>query len=845
MSPTIRPDALSLALFLGGPSAERNISLDSARTFFDACRSIVPEEQIELIFVDPECRFFRLRHAWIYSNTLEDFAHLLSERENPAGELLDETTVMALIKQVDCLCPMIHGRFGEDGELSRRFEAAGRKAFLGSPSKGLALTLDKAATLARLGEIGLPRAAHRRIERASWEANRDRLQVELIESFQLADPTKPIIVKPNDCGSSDGVSKTNGAGIPAALDYAFEFSDDALVERFIEGREFSLIVLQDQQDRAVPLFPTEIRIRPGRDSLYTRRKKYMPGAGAEHITPLSADPTQLTIDATLLERMRSEAITIFEAFELRDWARFDGFLTPDGEILWSDLNGISGFGQDSFVFQQGALFELSAQGIAWLLLARALARENKRLLLPESNETRNGTTPIAILGGGSTAERHVSRMSWLNVISKLSGLRRYHIENIFLDRMEQFWRVPRFVTLQHTVEEIEQLVAEPDYYLQAAALTRPIIEHHFQTIVSAFPCPNFRPESTTLEQIATEQSFAFLALHGGVGENGELQRRLDRLSLPYNGSSAEVARLCMNKNATNQRCRELAIPGFAAPPQEVITLDQLRAELTRHGWDEERLNRLADQLLERETLTSDDQFSELATLLEPKIKTWHEQLASPFGVVIKPLDDGCSTGVLVARQSQRQLSLYLLFVLTAQSHLPATLLYGDAGERREDLEMPSGGAQRLLLERYLGSDRPDEFVEMTVGVFGRRGAMRAMLPSATPSLGDVLSLDEKFHKGMGVNLTPPPMLSGDQVMGVRTRVAQFANAIGLANYARIDVMYHLPDDTLYLIEVNTLPGLTSATIIFTQALVTPELQLKPAEFLDHLIQEALAAHNDD
>ena len=96
-------------------------------------------------------------------------------------------------------------------------------------------------------------------------------------------------------------------------------------------------------------------------------------------------------------------------------------------------------------------------------------------------------------------------------------------------------------------------------------------------------------------------------------------------------------------------------------------------------------------------------------------------------------------------------------------------------------------------------------------------------------------MEEKFCKGVGVNVTPPPSLGSDGVEKIRERVSKFSNGIGLDGYARVDAMYYPKTDELILIEVNSLPGLSSATVTFTQALITPELHLAPSEFLEHVM----------
>jgi D-alanine-D-alanine ligase len=151
--------------------------------------------------------------------------------------------------------------------------------------------------------------------------------------------------------------------------------------------------------------------------------------------------------------------------------------------------------------------------------------------------------------------------------------------------------------------------------------------------------------------------------------------------------------------------------------------------------------------------------------------------------------------------------------------------------------MPSEPMQELLLEENI----PHHYgrsacIEMTVAVLGMRGGIISLLPSETPSDFSGLTVEEKFCKGIGRNLTPPPILTPQQITSIRARIAQYANAIGIEGYARIDVFYIPPKDELVLIEVNSLPGLSMATVTFTQAAVTPEVKMRPSEFLERVVE---------
>lgn len=819
-----------IAIFFGGPSNERNISLDSARTFYDSVRHYVDEQAIRLIFVSPQLSFHLLDSMWIYSNTIEDFEH----RKAPA---LSGEELHRLVGESDVLCPLVHGAFGEDGQLTLRLMEMGRRAITGSPPEGLALTLDKYATTQKLKSLGFPTVTGVLVTRTQWEQDPQTIRQTLSRSLTL-DSAGRFIVKPNNCGSSDGVSLVNLSQLDSAMEKAFAHTDQVLVETRILGREFSLIVLQDEDGQPIPLLPTGValstNLRTADAEIYSRSKKYLPGAGATHLTPMDVNDQQI-------QMMRSDAAHLFKAFELEDWARFDGFLTQDGKVFWSDLNGIPGAGLDSFLFQQAALFGLEHRDVFLLLLARGLMKEERMLEIPVAVASQTEAMRVAVIGGGSTSERHVSRMSWFNVTQKLKAMDSYQVMSIFLDQRDQFWEVSPFVALQHTVEEIEHILANPRHYAHGSALAKRFRGSAFQRFGQTVSTSNFAPRQLSLEEVAAACDFVFLALHGGRGEDGRLQRELELLNVPFNGSDSKTAPICMDKVASNLRCQQLGIPGFVAPRQLSIPLSDLRKRL-QAVLPDELLNSLIRAVQNDQCPWETDlagAYDQFATAVSNWVRKQQITLNSPHAIVLKPRGDGCSSGVLVSKNPPFQVPRYLLIAFANIAQIPYSWLYPNTADDSMMLQMPPEGMENLLVEQFLGDPQgKGSFMEMTIGVTGSVGQMQALFPSETLAAGDVLSLDEKFNKGMGVNLTPPPSLSESCVESIRQRVSAFANAFGLRNYARIDIMYHRDSDTIYLIEINTLPGLTAATILYTQALVTPGVHLKPSDFLSYLIQNA-------
>ena len=129
--------------------------------------------------------------------------------------------------------------------------------------------------------------------------------------------------------------------------------------------------------------------------------------------------------------------------------------------------------------------------------------------------------------------------------------------------------------------------------------------------------------------------------------------------------------------------------------------------------------------------------------------------------------------------------------------------------------------------------------EVTIGVLEEEGHYTAFHPSITVAENHVLSVEEKFQGGTGINITPPPenILSKETRELVQERVCRAAKALGIKNYSRIDLFVELKTGLIRLIEVNTLPALTPSTVFFHQALSTfPELY--PCPLLAKIIANA-------
>ena len=223
----------------------------------------------------------------------------------------------------------LHGKYGEDGILQGTLDMLGIP-YTGSGVRAAALTMDKlsAKRIFRAEGIATPRF------RCISKAERDVYTAERIcTNFGL-----PVVVKAPEQGSSIGVYiVTRAEDLQSAIDEAFSYGSEVLIEEFIRGRELTVVVWGTPTDaEALPVI--EITTTSGR---YDYASKYTPGASA-HIVPaeLSAECTAAVQDL---------AVRAFCACGCTGVARLDVMLDDEGEPYAIEVNAVPGMTATSLV----------------------------------------------------------------------------------------------------------------------------------------------------------------------------------------------------------------------------------------------------------------------------------------------------------------------------------------------------------------------------------------------------------------------------------------------------------------------------------------------------------------
>ncbi len=266
-----------IALVMGGPGSERDISLATGKGVAEALTSL-GAEVVELDVMD--------------------------------GDFTVPDGVIAVFN-------VIHGTFGEDGQLQRVLESRGIP-YTGAGPASSELAFDKAQSKARFVERNVPTTAY---------------QLLPLATAQPGDVTVPLpmVMKPLREGSSVGVHIIRDeAGIAAAIADLKRFGGEALVEPFISGKELTVGILGDM---VLPI----VQIQP-RDGFYDMTNKYpwLTGkGGSDYFCPADLSPA-------VTKAVQDAAMAAHRSLGVEVYSRVDVLLDADDVPYVLEVNTIPG-----------------------------------------------------------------------------------------------------------------------------------------------------------------------------------------------------------------------------------------------------------------------------------------------------------------------------------------------------------------------------------------------------------------------------------------------------------------------------------------------------------------------
>lgn len=307
---------MRILLLAGGDSSERSVSLETGAAIYESLKRL---GHIVLAIDAASGKSLLTNDGKFVDFKNDSSIKSLNTSKSKAWPIANALGSPAF-QDMEVVFIALHGGSGEDGMLQCLLEMAG-KDHTGSSMEASAISMDKAVSkkLCVAEKIDTPDFALYRIGNKKID---DRLVEEISNRFEL-----PIIVKPNNGGSTIGLSKVGDeANIKSALEKALDESNAVLVEQYIKGREITASVLNGR-----PLSLVEIKPH---NELYDFEAKYSKGK-SEYIVPAP-------IDETIAKEIQKAAVKIYNVIGCAGLARVDFILDDTGKFYFLELNSLPG-----------------------------------------------------------------------------------------------------------------------------------------------------------------------------------------------------------------------------------------------------------------------------------------------------------------------------------------------------------------------------------------------------------------------------------------------------------------------------------------------------------------------
>ena len=337
---------MKIIVLAGGTSTEREISIVSGS---GVCRALRERgHRAALLDVFFGCRKEEALHAFDLEYDVDRAEADMKEKSSKLAETLESRReffgpcVLDLCREADVVFLALHGANGEDGKVQAAFDLFGIR-YTGTDYLSSAAAMDKGVTKVFFEAAGVPTPHGILLERGQE-----------IPELSACGLEFPVIVKPCCGGSSVGVAiARTPEEYRKALEDSFAYESQAVVEEFIQGREFSVAVIGKKAYPVIEIAPKE--------GFYDYKNKYTAGSTVETC------PAELSPEKT--EEMQETAVRAAESLGITGYCRLDFLMRPDGRIYCLEANTLPGMTPTSLIPQEAA-----ALGISYPELCEELIR---------------------------------------------------------------------------------------------------------------------------------------------------------------------------------------------------------------------------------------------------------------------------------------------------------------------------------------------------------------------------------------------------------------------------------------------------------------------------------------
>ncbi|MBO4982274.1 MAG: D-alanine--D-alanine ligase [Lachnospiraceae bacterium] len=341
---------MKIVVLAGGTSTERDVSLISGSMIYKALKKNGHQAILLDVYLgyegDTEGIFERdtdwAARVGAIAEKNPDLEAVKALRTDGAKNFFGPN-VLNLCQSADAVFMALHGANGEDGKIQACFELLGIP-YTGTDFVSAAMAMDKGITKDIFKAWGIP--TPKGIWLRKGEAESEKVPY-------------PCIVKACCGGSSVGVCIAHDdEEYEAAKEEAFRYDDQVVIEQYIEGREFSVGVMNG---KALPV----IEIAP-KTGFYDYKNKYQAGSTVE-TCPAELDPEKT-------KEMQAVAEQVFRALRLKNYARMDFMMSKEGEIFCLEANTLPGMTPTSLLPQEAAAVGISFEQLCEQILEFAKER---------------------------------------------------------------------------------------------------------------------------------------------------------------------------------------------------------------------------------------------------------------------------------------------------------------------------------------------------------------------------------------------------------------------------------------------------------------------------------------
>ena len=348
---------MKIVVLAGGTSTERDVSIVSGTGICNGLRAKGHRAVLVDVFcgaenVDWEEPFPAEYDVEAAADYMKSFNPEIEKMKKERKEFFGPN-VMELCRQADIVFLGLHGANGEDGRVQAVFDLFGIR-YTGTDCLSSAMAMDKGITkrLFETGGVPTPRG---------FELKRGEDPDLAARGMEL-----PVVVKTCCGGSSVGVYIVRTPEeYREALEGAFSYEEQAVVEEYVDGREFSVGVVDQKAYPVIEIAPVE--------GFYDYKNKYSAGAAVETCPAL--------ISGEQTRRMQEYACRGCEILGIRGYARLDFMMNGDGKIYCLEANTLPGMTPTSLLPQEAAVL-----GMSFADLCEELIRISLKKYQQESQE---------------------------------------------------------------------------------------------------------------------------------------------------------------------------------------------------------------------------------------------------------------------------------------------------------------------------------------------------------------------------------------------------------------------------------------------------------------------------